>query len=271
MKNKWFVIPKPNINADLQLICFPYAGGSASTFLPWIKNLPVNVELIIIQAPGRGARMGELAYSDMQALIEDLIKIIPSVLNKPYILFGHSLGSRIAFELMNQLKTLNHALPQHFIASGSRGPHHKCMKEPIYDLPHHEFIEELKHLNGTPQAVLENKELMELFLPLLKADFEIADRYCYTGKVRFNCPISVFGGEDDVEICLSKLNSWGDFFETDAEVHMFPENHFFIDSQSKLVQQKVNDIIKNSLNKLALQRTVPNAQVATGSSYLSVG
>jgi len=258
MKNKWFVIPKPNINAELKLICFPYAGGSASTFLPWLKRLPDNVELIIIQAPGRGMRMGELPYSNMEALIGDLIKIIPNILNKPYILFGHSLGSRIAFELMHQLQTLTHDLPQHFIASGSRGPHYKCMKEPIYHLPHDEFIEELKSLNGTPHAVLENKELMELFLPLLKADFEIADRYCYTGKARFNCPISVFGGEDDVDICISKLNSWGDFFETDADVHLFPDNHFFIDSQSKIVQQKVNDIIKNCLTKLTLQRAVPS-------------
>ena len=263
MKNKWFVIPKPNINADLKLICFPYAGGSASTFLPWIKSLPDNVELIIVQAPGRGSRIGELAYSDMQALIGDLIKNIPSILNKPYILFGHSLGSRIAFELMNQLKILNYALPQHFIASGSRGPHHKCTKESIYNLPHDEFIEELKSLNGTPQSVLENKELMELFLPLLKADFEIADRYCYKGEVRLNCPISVFGGEYDVDICLSKLNSWGDFFETDVDVNLFPGNHFFIDSQSKLVQQKVNYIIKNCLTKLALQGKSRNKNLVT--------
>jgi medium-chain acyl-[acyl-carrier-protein] hydrolase len=268
MNNEWFVIPKPNVNADLKLICFPYAGGSASTYLPWIKNLPDNVELIIIQAPGRGTRMGELAYSDMQTLIGDLVKIIPSVLNKPYILFGHSLGSRIAFELMSQLKKLSHALPQHFIASGSRGPHHKSMKEPIYDLPDDEFIEELKGLNGTPQAVLENKELMELFLPLLKADFEIANRYYYTEKACFDCPITVFGGEYDVDICLSKLSSWGTFFETDADVHLFPENHFFIDSQSKQVQQKVNDIIQNCLTKLELQRTVKNAQVPTSLSYL---
>jgi medium-chain acyl-[acyl-carrier-protein] hydrolase len=250
MNNKWFVIPKPNINADLKLICFPYAGGSASTFIPWIKMLPDNVELIIIQAPGRGARMGEKVYSDMQDLIGDLIKIIPTILNKPYILFGHSLGSRIAFELMNQLKGITHTLPVHFIASGSRGPHQECMKEPIHDLPPGEFIEELKNLNGTPKVVLENKELMELFLPLLKADFEIADRYHYTGEARFNCPISVLGGEDDVNICLSKLSSWGNFFEADADVHFVPGGHFFIDSHSILVQQKVNEIIKNCLTNL---------------------
>jgi len=244
MNNKWFVIPKPNINADLKLICFPYAGGNASIFMPWIKNLPSNVELVIVQAPGRGARMGEEAYSDMNDLIGDLIKVIPSVLNKPYILFGHSLGSRIAFELMNQLKKFDYELPQHFIASGSRGPHLKCTKESIYKLPQDEFIEELKSLNGTPKEIIENKELMELFLPLLKADFELADRYYYTGTSGFNCPISVFGGQDDTGISLSELNSWGDLFETDADINLFPGDHFFIDSQSSLIQQKVNAIIE---------------------------
>jgi surfactin synthase thioesterase subunit len=259
MNKKWFVIPKPNINADLRLICFPYAGGSASTFLSWIQTLPPNVELIIIQAPGRGARIGELAYSDMHILINDLVEIIPDFLNKPYIFFGHSLGSRIAFELMNQLKILNHSLPQHFIASGSRGPQIQCLKNPIYNLPREEFIAELKRLNGTPQAVLENKELMDLFLPLLKADFEIADRYLYRGNVRFNCDVSVFGGEDDIDINLSMLNSWGDFFTSDAEVHFLPGNHFFIDSHSSLVQQKINKIIKNCLSKLFVKDTVLNA------------
>jgi medium-chain acyl-[acyl-carrier-protein] hydrolase len=258
MKNKWFVIPKPNLTADLKLICFPYAGGSSSTYFPWIKWLPDNVELIIIQAPGRGARIDESAYSDMQTLIKNLIEFIPHILNKPYVFFGHSLGSRIAFELMNQLSILNYAIPHHFIASGSKGPHHISTKEPTYNLPHDKFIDELKLLNGTPQAVLENKELMELFLPLLKADFEIADKYYYQGNTRFNCPISVLGGEEDVEISLSDLCSWGIFFKNDADIHILPGNHFFIDNNSELVQQKVNTIIQNCLYKLALENLTTN-------------
>jgi medium-chain acyl-[acyl-carrier-protein] hydrolase len=261
MNNKWFVIPKPNINAELKLICFPYAGGSASTFLPWAKMLPSNVELIIIQAPGRGVRMGERAYSDMEALIKDLIEFTPNILNKPYILFGHSLGSRIAFELVNQLKILNCALPEHFIASGSRGPQDKSKKAPIYNLPRDEFIEELKILNGTPHAILENRELMELFLPLLKADFEVADKYCYTGEVRFDCPVSVLGGEDDVDISLANLNGWGCFFTTKADVHMLPGNHFFIDSHPELVIEKVNKIILNCLNETSLTHKISKSQV----------
>lgn len=250
IKNKWFVIPRPNANADLRIICFPYAGGGVSTFQSWVKSIPMNVELVIIQAPGRGERFGEQAYSSMNLLLDDLIRVIPNILNKPYILFGHSLGSRVAFELMNRLKELNYSLPKHFIASGSRGPQHRSLKKPIYNLPNEEFINELKMLNGTPQAVLENKELMELFLPLLAADFKIADTYCYLGNIRFNCQISVFGGEDDVDISLLKLNSWGDLFTTDANVELFPGNHFFIDSHNDLVLKKINTIIQDCLHKL---------------------
>ncbi|NQY65012.1 MAG: thioesterase [Alteromonadaceae bacterium] len=252
MLNKWFVIPKPNANADIRLICFPYAGGSPSTFISWAKDLPDNVELVIVQAPGRGARMFEPAYSDMNILISDLMKIFPRLLNKPYVLFGHSLGSRIAFELMNQLKMLNFPQPKHFIASGSKGPHIKSDKKPTYHLPQDEFITELKELSGTPEGVLENKELMEIFLPLLRADFEIAHKYCYAGKTIFNCPISVLGGDNDEDISLLQLNCWDELFTTTADVHLVPGNHFFIDSNKEMVLEKVVNIMKASLNDLAL-------------------
>ncbi|MEW6994401.1 thioesterase II family protein [Colwelliaceae bacterium MEBiC 14330] len=252
MKNKWFVIPKKNINADLKIICFPYAGGNSSTYISWSEKLPSNVELVIIQAPGRGTRLGETAHSNMDCLINELIKVAPDILDRPYILFGHSLGSRIAFELMDKLKQLNYPLPLHFIASASSGPHKKLTKKSIYHLSDKEFIVELEKLNGTPQAVLKDKELMKLFMPLLRADFEIADNYNYTGNTIFNCPISVLGGEDDMNISHANLNSWGEFFTMNANIYLLPGNHFFIDSHKEMVIEKVNGIIQSTLQKLRL-------------------
>ncbi|NRD75046.1 thioesterase [Shewanella sp. VB17] len=241
--NDWFVIPKPNPNSTLTLICFPYAGGSAQVFMQWVKALPANTEVVIIQAPGRGARMGELAYSDMNLLIKELIKFIPPLLDKPYVLFGHSLGSRIAFELMSQINKLRLTLPKHFIASGSRGPHLKSIKRSVYHLPDNEFIKELEELNGTPKAVLENKELMELFLPLLRADFEISDRYCYQEDDKYAVDLTVLGGEDDT-ITFETLESWGDFFTQEKKVTLLKGDHFFIDSHRDLVLQQVSNILE---------------------------
>lgn len=134
--NDWFVIPKPNPKSTLTLICFPYAGGSAQVFMQWVASLPSNVELVIIQAPGRGARICESPYSNMNCLIKELIKFGPLLLDKPYILFGHILGSRIAFEIMRKIKKLGSPLPKHFIASGSRGPNFQSIKKSVYNLPY---------------------------------------------------------------------------------------------------------------------------------------
>jgi surfactin synthase thioesterase subunit len=244
---KCLVTPKQRPNADVKLICFPYAGGSVATYSTWVKNLPDNVELSIVQMPGRGPRMFETAHANMKDVMCELLAIMPDFLNKPYILFGHSLGSRIAFELMAELQTLKLPLPLHFIASGSRGPHDKSNKKDIYHLPEPEFIAELKKLNGTPKAVLENQELMDLFLPLLRADFELADTYCFEGDSVFNCPISVLGGEEDIDISFAQLESWQNFFVQKAKVHMLPGDHFFIDSHKDICLEKVNAIINTTL------------------------
>jgi len=245
------VTPQIKPNADLNLICFPYAGGSPTTYNSWVNFLPSNVELTIVQMPGRGARMFEPAHADMNKVIKELLTVIPKYLNKPYVLFGHSLGSRIAFELMSQLNALKLPLPVHFIASGSRGPHDISNKKHIYKLPDNEFIAELKELNGTPKAVLENIELMEIFLPLLRADFELADTYYYQEDNVFNCPISVLGGKDDVAISLEQLQSWQNFFVNKAEVHMVSGDHFFIDSHKTLCLEIVNNIINKTLRRIS--------------------
>jgi medium-chain acyl-[acyl-carrier-protein] hydrolase len=244
---KCLVTPKKRPNADLKLICFPYAGGGVSTYSTWVEHLPVNVELSIVQMPGRGSRMFESAHANMKDVMNELLDIMLDFLNKPYIFFGHSLGSRIAFELMKELQALQHPLPLHFIASGSRGPHDKSNKKDIYNLPRQKFIAELKKLNGTPKAVLENQELMDLFLPLLRADFELADTYCYEGDAIFNCPITVLGGEKDIGISFAQLESWQNFFVQKAKVHMLFGDHFFIDSHKNICLEKVNAIINSAL------------------------
>ena len=247
-KNNWFLTPQARPNAKMRIICFPYAGGNASTFSHWASQLPDDIELVAAQYPGRTSRIFEPMHNKMDDLVADLITAIPKYLDKPYILFGHSLGSRVAFELMYQINMLSMPKPKHFIASGSRGPQYLSSNGSIYHLKDEEFINESRGLNGTPQAVLDNKELMDLFLPMLKADFEIADKYCYNKNETFNCPISVLGGEEDFDISLSKLNGWGDHFTTDVDIHMLPGNHFFIDSNKEMVLEKLNTIIISSIN-----------------------
>lgn len=241
----WVFNPNPNHNAKLNLICFPYAGGSAATYIPWKSLIPNEVELHLIQPPGRASRLFEEPHTDMTSLVEELFNSIKNSITRPFIFFGHSLGSRFAFELATKLKSLGLNTPKHFIASGSSAPHFPAVEEKIHNLPENEFIEKLKNLNGTPQEILTNVELMELYLPCLRADFQVAENYTPSNKkISFDCPISVFGGTEDHKITMEKLTNWGKYFKDPADVKLVPGDHFFLESNRKMVVKHVNDILE---------------------------
>ncbi|KZN32658.1 hypothetical protein N480_25295 [Pseudoalteromonas luteoviolacea S2607] len=244
MTSKLFSIPKPNPNATLRLFCFPYAGGAPSIFMPWVNDMPAHIELVAVQLPGRGARLMESAHNTMDALITELMSHQAFITQKPCIFFGHSLGSRIAYELASHLLQTDKTIPLKIIASGSRAPHLKSHKRPFYNLPHDEFVEELKSLNGTPKEILENTELMELFLPLLRADFEIAE--CYqANKDALPTPINVLFGTDDVDVTAEQIDAWQDLSAAPITKHEFNGDHFFINTCSDEVKQTVIRLITN--------------------------
>lgn len=242
----WFLRPQPKPNANLRLICFPYAGGSASTYISWANHLPENVELIAVQPPGRSTRMFEPPYDEMSPLVDSLLVPFSNILDRPYIIYGHSLGSRVAFELMVQCQKAGLRLPAHFIASGSRAPFIPVREKQIYNLPELEFFSELEKLNGTPKEVLQNEELMKLCLPLLRADFKLADTYC-SPKTKINSPVTVLGGSNDEGISHDDLQSWEQLFNNSADVHIIPGDHFFVESNKSQVLQKVNQIIAETM------------------------
>ncbi|SEB03935.1 thioesterase II family protein [Alkalimonas amylolytica] len=234
---KLFVIPKPKSHPAIRLFCFPFAGGGINTYTSWLDRLYDNVELVLVQPPGRGSRLQEAPHASMDSLVYELMQYAEFITDVPYLLFGHSLGSRVAYELCYQLKANNMRLPECLIASGSKAPHILTDRRCIHDLPREAFVNELKQLNGTPQEVLDNDDLMDLLLPLLRSDFKIADSYKATA-VRMPFPIVVFHGEEDFEIKPEHLMGWQDLSDFDSPIINFPGEHFFInDSKDAVISQ----------------------------------
>jgi len=245
-----FLKSSDNPGAELKIVCFPYAGGCSATYLSWNEWLPTNVELVAIQLPGRANRFLEAPISDMRELVADLIRSSNQLFDKPYILFGHSLGSRIAFEMMRRCQKDGIRPPVHFIASGSRGPHIPPRRDPVHFLPDNEFINEIKKLDGTPKEILNNEESMTLYLPLLKADFKLAETYLCNSNPLFNCPITVFSGEDDKDISKDDLKSWGNYFSNEPQIQTVTGGHFFINSNKQVLAREIMKIIQSELSKL---------------------
>jgi medium-chain acyl-[acyl-carrier-protein] hydrolase len=235
ISNLWVTFPKPNPKAKLRLFCLPYAGGSAWVFRPWLNHLPTTIELCPVELPARGKRWAESPITRLDLLIESLKTAILPYLDRPFALFGHSMGGLVSFELTRLLAGEYNINPVYLFVSGYRAPQIQALDPPIHPLPEPEFIEELRRLNGTPQAVLENAELMELILPALRADFEMLESYHYSTGTPLNCPIAVFGGLQDNEVSPENLEAWRRQTTKAFSLEMFEGDHFFIDSARSLL------------------------------------
>jgi len=239
----WLPGYKDKPDARVRLFCFPYAGGNAGSFRAWQNLLPSFVQVSPVQPPGRGERLSEPAFNHLPDMIEALGSSLLPFLNKPFAFFGHSMGALIVLEFTRWLRRTNNPLPIRLFISGRRAPQFPEEEPPSYDLPEPEFIERLRELNGTPQEVLAHPELMQLMIPLLRADFSVCETYQYTVEPPLNCPITVFGGLGDIEVQREKLVPWREHTTSSFSLHIFPGDHFFIHS----AQNEISRVIAQQL------------------------
>ena len=230
---------KQNPGARLRLFCFPFAGGGARTFGAWAADLPPelerDVELWAVNLPGREATLADAKFTDLGSLVEALRPQIIPFLRAPFAFFGHSMGALIEFELARSLRTEGLDGPVHLVVSAFRAPHLPDPHEAIHDLPDADLVLRLRKLGGTPPEVLREPELMELMLPLLRADLSICETYVHQHGEPLDCSLTAFGGAGDPEVSREELEGWQSHFRGPFELHIFPGGHFFLQSAQALV------------------------------------
>lgn len=239
----WIVRSKPR--PHLRLFCFPYAGGGASIFRLWSKELPEEIEVCPVYLPGRENRFVEPGFTDAQALARTLTNELLPYTDIPFALFGHSMGGMICYIWACHLRAAHGRTPAHIFISGQRAPQLPPRHAPIHHLPDASFLDELFRLGGTPAAVMQNKELMELMLPLLRADFTLYETYTYAPAEPFDCPISAYYGEQDHLVSAKELDAWSEHTRGSFTLTGIPGNHFFLQSSQNLLLQAINqDLVK---------------------------
>jgi medium-chain acyl-[acyl-carrier-protein] hydrolase len=218
---------RPDPAARLRLVCLAHAGGGGSVLRPWSVRMPAGVELCAVQLPGREARFGEPAITRMRPLVAALAEGLAPELDRPFALFGHSLGALLAYELARCLRDTDRPGPVHLFASGSAAPHARPPRTPVHALPEAEFIAELRRRGGTPPAVLEHAELMQLLLPTLRADFAVSDTYEFTPGPPLACPVTAFGGAEDASVAPPEVERWREVTSGPFAGRVLPGGHFF--------------------------------------------
>lgn len=222
-----FICYQPNPTAEVNLVCFPFAGGSAAIFHPWVAQLPRHVQLLAYQPPGRSQRMAEPGCITMQEYIEDIWGGLQGHLEKPLILFGHSMGALIAYEVVRKLHLENPHVPVKAFFSAAKSPWKKNRAKLISHLNDDEFINELKRKGGFPEEILNNQELMALCTPFIKSDYQLVEQYSSEETRQLAVPATVLAGLED-EISEQELAEWENGFTESPDIHHFPGGHFFL-------------------------------------------
>ena len=236
-KGPWLIRKIHRSNPRVRLFCFHYAGGGASIFQSWSHKLPSDIEVYAVQLPGRETRLREQPFTNLLLLVDKLCEVVYPYTNTPYVFFGHSMGALVSFELARTIDKRYGKSPKHLFVSGRPAPHLESLEPTIHQLPTAEFLEEIRLLNGTPDAILNNNELMELIVPILRADCTICETYQYQPSKPLSCKITAIGGNLDETVALQSLQEWQQHTTNNYSLHMLDGDHFFINTcQSELIQ-----------------------------------
>ncbi|MCP4119675.1 MAG: thioesterase [Desulfobacteraceae bacterium] len=234
-------------DARMRLFCFPYAGGGASVFRQWETCLPGPVDVCAVQPPGRENRISETLIGDIHELVKALFPPLTPFLDLPFIFLGHSTGALVAFEFIRELRRRGMPLPEHLIVSGSRPPH-VPEPNPLHHLPEKEFIQELRRFSGTPEVILQNRELMQLFLPILRADLALEENYVHRKEPALDLPVSAFCGSLDKEAPGTVMEAWAEHTTDGFNCEMITGGHFFIRTEQDHFLKSVSGILSRSLD-----------------------
>lgn len=243
----------------MRLFCFHYAGATASIFRSWRKAIPGAVELVAVQLPGREYRFAEPLLTRMGEIAPAVAELLPPLLDRPFAFFGHSMGALLGFDVIRLLRARGLRQPELLIASGRNAPQFRWRDAGIQALPDDEFIAAVRDYNGTPEALLAEESMRELWLPRLRADLSISATYEYAEQRPLECPIVVMFGEEDDLVSEAGLRGW--LVHTTGRVRFFryPGGHFFLHSAERLVLAKVNAELEDQLAREGRSRRQENS------------
>jgi medium-chain acyl-[acyl-carrier-protein] hydrolase len=189
------------------------------------------VQIVPVMLPGRESRLSEPLVHGTTELVPQIVDGITPLLDRPYAIFGHSMGALLAFEATRLMRARGMQLPTHLFLSSHRAPQLPDRGIQVHQLNSEEFRIALRNLGGTPQEVLDHEELMAIAEPILRADFELCETYAYTAQPPLDVPMTIFGGDSDPDIPREDLEPWREQTTAPFALQMFPGHHLYLHQQ----------------------------------------
>lgn len=239
----WLPLGSPGTDRP-RLFCYPNAGAGASSFSHWRSLAPDGVEICPLQPPGRAERYQQPPYRVLDDLLDDLLTALDGQFTGVYALYGHSFGALVVFELTRRLRERGAPLPVHLFVSGRAAPRTADVHPSVHTLPDTELVSWIAELGGTPKAVLAEQELLDLFLPMLRADLQMNETYHYAPGPPLPVPVTVYGGTRDPRANEPQLNGWAENTQHSCTVRMFDGDHFFIGPHARALVTEMTAVLQ---------------------------
>jgi len=217
-------------DAKVRLICIHHAGGSTKYFESWPDLLPEDVEVLAVALPGRGLRRAEPPFRELGPAVAEIVAGMAPYLDRPYALFGDSIGALVCFEVIRSLRRAGLPLPVRLFASGMVAPHIVWWspEQPLHRSPDEDLFQGLIRDAGMlDEKSLADDDLREVMLPVLRADLEIAETYEFYSEPRLAVPVTAIRGAEDILLTPEQLEGWSEHTDAGFEHIAMPGNHFY--------------------------------------------
>lgn len=244
-KPSWFQPLRATPRDGTHVFAFPYAGGATSALRQLDHVIAPVLGLHIASLPGRGSRFTEPPEADLTSIVDRLADAIQATPARKFILYGHSMGGLLAFEITRELRRRRGTMPKALVLSGARPPHRfaKTGDDATWNLPHERFVERIRELEGTPEEVLEHPELLEMILPMLRADFRICETYDFRPETPLDIPLIVLSGNQDTRVRGTHVQEWRLHTQAPCRFVEFEGGHFFMREHWKEIGGIINQLL----------------------------
>jgi surfactin synthase thioesterase subunit len=225
-----------DVPADVpRVYCFAHAGGSPDMFLAWQPALGRSARIVTVTMPGRGHRFAEPRPGTVDEFADGAARAIASDGAGSYVLFGHSLGALVAFEVARRLRDAPGL--RHLVASGSSAPVLMPSARVVRAaaLQGRAFAEAVGAFGGLPPEIVAAEELHDLLLPGVQADFRLVAGYRYRPGAPLPVGVTLLNGEDDDHVTPDRLAAWADESAVPVQQHWAPGGHFYLRDRPEAV------------------------------------
>lgn len=246
-------------NSKVRLFLFPPAGGDISTYFSWEKSFPIYTETCFLKLPGRGKRIGEPLISNIDIIVDNIIDEMKNMQDVPFLFFGHSMGALIAYETALRCYKMKLKLPEKLIVSGMKAPdilsdiNKKINHIKLHNAEDEQLRNIILNLGGMPDIFKENKEFLDILMPIFRNDLKLCETYEISGDIKLPIDIDILGGDRDALSSIEELEGWSKCSLNNVNTKYFKGGHFyFYDNMEefiKFISESIGNVKDNYKKK----------------------